>query len=161
MKASPRIPPVLWKVLSRFNHLMVSRYGAKSKAASRVLILTTIGRKSGRPRPTPLQYEQVENYFFVASARGKGADWYRNLLVCPLVEVRVGDRQFSTRAELITDPAQVADFLELRMRRHPRFMRVMLRLEGLPNGSTRGDLEKLAERLAIVRLPVVRKIQQV
>jgi deazaflavin-dependent oxidoreductase (nitroreductase family) len=132
---------------------MLSRYGPKSKAASRVLVLTTIGRKSGQPRSTPLQFEEVDGIYYVASARGEKADWYRNLVACPQVNVLIGDKRFSTIARPITHPGQIADFLTLRLIRHPLFMGVMLRLEGLPTRYSRRDLEKFAERLAVVSLP--------
>ena len=152
MKRSPRIPVVFWRVINRLNQLMLSHYGPKSKTASRVLVLTTIGRNSGQPRSTPLQFEEVEGVYFVASARGIQSDWYRNLVACPKVDIRVGGKRFSTIAELMTDPIQIADFLELRMKRHPHFMGIMLRLEGLPRKYSRTDLEKFAKRLAIVAL---------
>jgi deazaflavin-dependent oxidoreductase (nitroreductase family) len=104
------------------------------------------------PRKTPLQYEEVEGVFYVTSARGKQADWLRNLAACPEVQVQVGGRHFSTVAILITDPCQAADFIELRMRKHPQFMGMMLRLEGLPARPTRADLEEFAKRLAVVKL---------
>jgi deazaflavin-dependent oxidoreductase (nitroreductase family) len=100
-----------------------------------------------------LQFEEVEGIYYVASARGEKADWYRNLLVNPQVNVAVGDKRFSTLARPMTDAGQIADFLELRLKRHPHFMGAMLRLEGLPSKHSRIDLEKFAERLAIVELP--------
>jgi deazaflavin-dependent oxidoreductase (nitroreductase family) len=150
MKKSPRIPVVFWRVINQLNKLMLSHYGPGSKAASRVLVLTTIGRNSGQLRSTPLQFEKVEGAYVVASARGVQSDWYRNLLACSQVEVQVGSKRFSTLAELMTDPIHIADFLELRLQRHPHFMGIMLRLEGLPRKYSRSDLEKFAERLAIV-----------
>jgi len=152
MKRSPRIPVVFWRVISQLNKLMLSRYGPRSKASSRVLILTTIGRNSGQPRSIPLQFEEVEGVYYVASARGIQSDWYRNLVACSKVDVQVGGRRFSTLAKLMTDPILIADFLELRMKRHPHFMGIMLRLEGLPRKYSRTDLEKFAKRLAIVAL---------
>jgi len=152
MKRSPRIPVVFWRVISQLNKLMLSRYGPRSKASSRVLILTTIGRNSGQPRSIPLQFEEVEGVYYVASARGIQSDWYRNLVACSKVDVQVGGKRFSTLAELLTDPNHIADFLELRMKRHPHFMGIMLRLEGLPRKYSRTDLEKFAKRLAIVAL---------
>jgi hypothetical protein len=71
---------------------------------------------------------------------------------CPKVEVRVGSERFSTLAEPMTDPRQIADFLELRLKKHPHFMSAMLLLEGLPRKYTRDDLEKFAKRLAVVAL---------
>ena len=152
MKRSPRIPVVFWRVIRQLNKLMLSRYGPRSKASSRVLILTTIGRNSGQPRSIPLQVEEVEGVYYVASARGIQSDWYRNLVACSKVDVQVGGKRFSTLVELMTDPMQIADFLELRMKRHPHFMGIMLRLEGLPRKYSRTDLEKFAKRLAIVAL---------
>ena len=46
-----------------------------------VMLLTTIGRKSGLPRVTPLQYEEVEGDYYIASARGADADWFKNIIV--------------------------------------------------------------------------------
>ena len=152
MKDSSRIPLVFWRIISRLNWRLVSRYGPKSRASKQVLVLTTIGRRSGQPRLTPLQFEEVEGVYYVASARGVEADWYRNLVVCPKVDVQVGDKRFSTLAELMTNPLQIADFLELRLKRHPHFMGIMFRLEGLPIKYSRANLETLAERLAIVAL---------
>ena len=138
--------------MRRVNQRMLSNYGPNSKTASRVLVLTTLGRKSGKPRSTPLQFEQVEGVYYVTSARGEQADWYRNLVACPQVEVHLGSQHFSTTGELITDPGQIADFLEMRIHKHPHFMGMMLSLEGLPRKYTRTDLEKFGQRLAIVAL---------
>lgn len=153
MKNQSRFPIVFWQLISRLNRWMLSGYGARSKVARRVLVLTTIGRKSGQPRSTPLQFEEVEGVYYVASARGKKADWYRNLVACPQVNVQVGDRRIFTLAKPMTEPGQIAGFLELRLKRHPHFMGALLHLEGLPSKYTRTDLEKFAERLAIVALP--------
>jgi deazaflavin-dependent oxidoreductase (nitroreductase family) len=138
--------------MSRLNRLMLANYGPKSKAAGRVLVLTTVGRKSGQARLTPLQYEEVDGVYYMASARGAQADWYQNLVACPKVDVQVGGKHFSTVAKPMKDVKEIADFLELRLIRHPQFMGVMLRLEGLPRKYNRADLERLAERLAIVAL---------
>jgi deazaflavin-dependent oxidoreductase (nitroreductase family) len=153
MKESPRIPLFFWRGIRRVNQRMLSSYGLKSKVANRVLVLVTIGRKSGQPRSTPLQYEEVEGVYYVASVRGVHADWYRNLLASPKVDVQVVGMCFSTNAKPMTDVGQITDFLELRLKRHPHFIGTMLRLEGLPRKYTRIDIEKLAKRLAIVALP--------
>jgi deazaflavin-dependent oxidoreductase (nitroreductase family) len=152
MKETPRIPLFFWQVMSRLNRGMIYRYGSKSKVAGRVLVLTTMGRRSGQPRLTPLQYEEVDEVYYVVSARGVRADWYCNLIANPKVDVQVGDKHFSTAAKLMTDPGEIADFLEIRLKRHPHFMSAMLRLEGLPRKYTRADLEKFSNRLAIVAL---------
>ena len=115
-----------------------------------ILLLTTTGRKSGLPRVTPLQYEEVDGLIFVGSARGTKADWFRNIQADPHVQVRVKSRQFAGIAEAITDADRIADFLELRLKRHPRMVGAILKSEGLPATPDRVELEAYARRLAIV-----------
>jgi len=117
-----------------------------------VLLLMTTGRKSGLPRVTPLQYEEVDNIIYVAAALGQKADWFRNILANPHVEVRVKSRRFQGVAEPITDPVRIADFLELRLRQHPRMVAAMLRLDGLPAQPNRAQLEGYASKLALVAI---------
>ena len=115
-----------------------------------VLLLTTTGRKSGLPRVTPLQYEELDGAIYVASARGHKADWFRNILASSCVKVRLGSREFEGTAEPVTDAARIADFLELRLRRHPKMVGAILRSEGLSEPPTRGELEEYARQLALV-----------
>jgi len=115
-----------------------------------ILLLTTTGRKSGLPRVTPLQYEEVDGSVYVASALGIKADWFRNILANPCVQVQVGPRRFDGMAETVTDPDRIADFLQLRLRRHPKMVGVILKSEGLPEAPSRAELEAYARQLAMV-----------
>src|SRR5512143_574359 len=115
-----------------------------------VLLLTTTGRKSGKLRVTPLQYEEVDGCIYIAAALGQKADWFRNILANPAVRVRVRSRQFEGRAEPVTDPCRIAGFLELRLKRHPGMVGAILKSEGLPPMPTRPALEQYAQRLAMV-----------
>jgi hypothetical protein len=99
-----------------------------------ILLLTTTGRKSGKKRVTPLQ------------ARGLKADWVRNLQSNPLVEIRVGAKQFQGLAEVVTDPHRFADFMEVRLQRHPRMIGlIMEKAHGLPLRPSREQLENLGK----------------
>jgi deazaflavin-dependent oxidoreductase (nitroreductase family) len=118
----------------------------------RVFLLTTIGRKSGLKRVTPLQYEEIEGVIYTASAHGTHADWVRNIIANPAVEVRVGARHFQGQAEVITDPGRIADFIAYRLERHPRMIGAMLRAEGLPVPPTRDQLETFAAEKALVTI---------
>ena len=115
-----------------------------------ILLLTTTGRKSGLPRVTPLQYEEVDGAVYVASALGTRADWFRNILANPCVQMQVGPRRFDGMAETVTDPDRIADFLQLRLRRHPKMVGVILKSEGLPEAPSRAELEAYARQLAMV-----------
>ena len=115
-----------------------------------VLLLTTIGRKSHKPRVTPLQYEEIEGRIYLGAALGQKADWFRNIRADPRVEVHLKSRRFSGLAETVTDPKRIADFLEVRLCRHPRMISTMLRAEGIRTPPGRCELEKYAEHLALV-----------
>jgi len=71
------------------------------KKGSKILLLTTKGRKSGEPRTTPLIYENADgNYVIVASKGGtpENPGWYENLSKDPKVELQVKDEVFPARA---------------------------------------------------------------
>jgi deazaflavin-dependent oxidoreductase (nitroreductase family) len=114
-----------------------------------VLLLTTTGRKSGLPRATALQYEEVNGAIYLGSSRGSRADWFQNLVANPNVSIRVKSRRFSGKAEAVTDPVRIADFLELRLKRHPCMIGAMLKSEGLPATPSRVELETYAGKLAL------------
>ena len=119
-----------------------------------VLLLTTTGRKSGKRRVTPLQYEEIDGKIYLAAAGGRNADWFRNLVVNPIVEVRVKSRRFSGVAEPVTDVKRIAEFLEVRLRRHPRMVGMMFRAEGLRVAPNRDALERYAaDRTLVVISP--------
>ena len=150
---SPKHPPtVIWRIMRRLSCRVIRLVTAGRGPARLVLILTTTGRKSGLPRQTPLQYEQVGEDFYIASARGPQADWFRNLQAEPRVAVLVGGRQFPALAEAVTDPGRIADFLALRLQRHPRMVGLIMRLEGFPLRYTRADLERFATGKALAVL---------
>jgi deazaflavin-dependent oxidoreductase (nitroreductase family) len=115
-----------------------------------VLLLTTTGRKTGLPRMTPLQYEEIDGAIYVASARGVKSDWFRNILADPCVSVRVKSSFFEGIAQPVTDPERIADFLEIRLQRHPRMVRAILEAGGVPPGFGRAELVAYAGRLAMV-----------
>jgi deazaflavin-dependent oxidoreductase (nitroreductase family) len=115
-----------------------------------VLLLITTGRKSGQPRTTPLQYEEVDGAIYIGAARGRKADWFRNIVAHPQVEVRVKSRRFQGIAEPVTDPVRIADFLALRLQRHPKMVGAILRSADLPSAPDRAQLEKYAAGLAMV-----------
>jgi deazaflavin-dependent oxidoreductase (nitroreductase family) len=119
-----------------------------------ILLLTTTGRKSGKPRVTPLQYEEIDGAYYLGAARGLLADWVRNIQANPRVAVQVKARRFLGVAEVVSDPARIADFLEVRLERHPQMVGLMMeRVHHLSKRPTRAQLEELAktEALVIVR----------
>ena len=122
-----------------------------------VLLLTTTGRKSGRRRVTPLQYEELDGAFFLGAALGGKSDWVRNIRANPQVEIQVKRLHFGGQARIIQDIGQIADFLELRLQRHPKMIGAIMRKDGIPFPPRRSDLEQYATQLTLV---VVQPVDQ-
>jgi deazaflavin-dependent oxidoreductase (nitroreductase family) len=139
--------------MKALNVRMTANYKRGIGPTRMVLLLTTTGRKSGLPRVTPLQYEQVDGDIYIASARGKEADWFKNILANPNVHVQIRDRQFVATAQPVTDPIRIADFIELRLKRHPVMIHVIMSLfDGLPLHHSHADVEELSQGKAMVIL---------
>ena len=116
-----------------------------------ILLLTTTGRKSGMKRVTPLQSEQIGADYDLGAARGLKADWVRNIQSNPQVEIRIGSKQFVGEAKVVTNPMEFADFMEVRLQRHPRMIGlIMEKAHGLPRHPSREQLEGLAKEEAVV-----------
>jgi hypothetical protein len=91
----------------------------------------------------------VNGAIYIASSKGACADWFQNLMADPRVTVRVKSRQFAGQAQLVTDPVRVADFVELRLQRHPRMVGMILKSDGLSATPSRAELETYAGKLAL------------
>ena len=97
------------------------------------LLLTTVGRKSGRPRRAVvdmLGHDAATDTYYVVSAYGAHSDWYRNLQVNPTVGVQVRWRRFPARATTLSEE-EAGEFLLDFWRRHRLYSRTMFRLVGL------------------------------
>lgn len=147
--AAEHIPRIGWRLL-RLPPQLFYALGLGFLQGQLVLLLITTGRKSGRRHVTPLQYEEENGLFHVMSARGPEADWYRNILADPRVEVQVKSRRFVGNAKPVTDTAHIARNLQRRLQHHPRLVGAILRAEGLPTQPSLADLERYATGLTMV-----------
>jgi proline iminopeptidase len=71
------------------------------RRGSKILLLTTRGRRTGEPRTTPLIYENADGAYVIVASKGGAPEhpgWYRNLAKDPEVEVQVRDDVFPARA---------------------------------------------------------------
>jgi deazaflavin-dependent oxidoreductase (nitroreductase family) len=70
-----------------------------------MLLLTTVGRRSGQPRTTPLVYSTTDDDGLVVVASNSGSDrdplWYRNLLAHPHATVEAGAHCFTVQATVV------------------------------------------------------------
>jgi deazaflavin-dependent oxidoreductase (nitroreductase family) len=72
-----------------------------------LLLLHTIGAKSGQPRINPVACMKDGDRFMIVASKGgapTNPDWYYNLVAHPLVTVEVGTETFQVRASVATEP---------------------------------------------------------
>lgn len=105
-----RIASPLIRAMSAANtwvyRLSGGRVGGRFLRGAPVLLLTTIGRKSGRPRTAPLLYvEDGDELVIVASKGGMSQHpvWFLNLEANPDVEVELGSTRRRMRARRASD----------------------------------------------------------
>jgi deazaflavin-dependent oxidoreductase (nitroreductase family) len=109
------------------------------------MMLTTIGRKSGKKRYTMvdvLLYERETDTYIIEVGFGKESDWYRNIQANPIFEAQVRRRKFSAVAETLP-PEKTGDAMANFFRRRPRYANMVIKLVGFTN-PTEDELRKLA-----------------
>jgi deazaflavin-dependent oxidoreductase (nitroreductase family) len=82
-----------------------------------LLLLTTRGRRSGRPRSVPLLYTQLDARLIVVASnwgRRQHPAWSENLLADPRCVVQIGCRTYDVRARLLPAHAKAAVWPRLR-----------------------------------------------
>lgn len=80
----------------------------KAMAGNKMLVLTTWGRKSQKPRHTMLSYVSVGDQEVVCSGWGEKSDWVKNIGVNPQVTVQVGCKSYSAVARRVQDGDEFA-----------------------------------------------------
>ena len=97
--------------MSDFNQAIIDEFRANGGkvggyfAGANMLLLHTIGAKSGQPRTNPLVYTTDGDHLVIIASKGgsdSNPDWYYNLLANPTVTVELGDTQFQARARAVT-----------------------------------------------------------
>jgi deazaflavin-dependent oxidoreductase (nitroreductase family) len=100
----------LLRVLNLANHIHVGLYRmSKGKFAGKIanlpiLLITTVGRKSGKPHTNPIVYLEAGQDYLVSGSTG-GMDWhpgwYLNLKNQPEAKIEIGDRVFNVQAVIV------------------------------------------------------------
>jgi len=98
--------------MSDFNQATIEEFRANNGkvggyfAGANMLLLHTVGAKTGQPRTNPLVYITDGDRLVIIASKGgadSNPDWYYNLLANPIVTVELGDEQFQARATPVTE----------------------------------------------------------
>lgn len=88
-----------------------------------LLLLHTVGARSGQPRVNPMMYQEIDGgYAVFASKAGAPThpDWYHNLLAHPRVSAEIGTRTVDLVAR-VADGAERERIWAAQKSTHPRF----------------------------------------
>ena len=88
-----------------------------------MLLLHTIGAKSGLPRVNPLMYQQVGDDLAVFASKAgapTNPDWYYNLRANPNVEIELGTETIPVTA-FVADDDERDRIWEIQKQRYPTF----------------------------------------
>jgi deazaflavin-dependent oxidoreductase (nitroreductase family) len=100
-------------------------------------LLETTGRKSGRPRTTPVGGRLVDGSFWLVSDHGSHSQYVRNIEADPRVRVQIRGVWHEGTAHLLPDDAPLA-----RLKKAPWHNSMLVRLFGTNLLTVRVDLDK-------------------
>lgn len=97
LRALFKVPALVYRALYRIGMARLLR--------GRMVLLTTRGRRTGRPRTCALNYAVDDGTVYVMSGFGR-TDWIRNLEADPHVEVALGQDRWAGDARMVVDPEE-------------------------------------------------------
>jgi len=117
-------------MMSDFNQNVIEEFRANDGkvggyfAGANMLLLHTIGAKSGKPRTNPLIYTTDGDHLVVVASKGgddSNPDWYYNLLATPTVTVEIGTKKFQARATAVTEEPERSQLYAEIVKHRPSF----------------------------------------
>jgi deazaflavin-dependent oxidoreductase (nitroreductase family) len=107
---------------NNWNQVIIYEFRANSGqvggpfAGKTLLLLHTVGAKSGEERINPVAYVADGDRLVIIASKGgapTNPDWYYNLLAHPLVTVEVGAEQFQVKAAIASEPERTRLFNQM------------------------------------------------
>jgi deazaflavin-dependent oxidoreductase (nitroreductase family) len=108
-----------------FNQRVIAEFRANGGKVGKpfentpLILLTTIGAKSGQQRIAPLAYTADGDRIVIIASKGgapTNPDWYYNLLANPQVTVEVGSERYEARATVAEGPERERLFNQMAQR---------------------------------------------
>ena len=90
----------------------------------KLVVLHTVGAKSGQPRVSPLVYTSDGEHMVIIASKGgapTNPDWYYNVKANPIVTVEMGTEQFQARASIVEDGPERDRLYAKMVARNPGF----------------------------------------
>lgn len=153
MMVIPRAAPgAAWRRVLRFPVLLY-RLGLGILVSRSILLLTTVGRKTGRPRVAAVGYihnPATGRFYLTAGWKGESV-WYRNVMANPRVRVQVGRRRFEGMATPASEDVAMS-VIEEYNRRNPFGPRIWERWTGEAFDGSKAALRTVVEHFPVLEL---------
>jgi len=118
----------------------------------RMLLLTHVGRVSGKPRNAVLEvvhYDKESNTHYVASGFGEKSQWFRNIMKTPDVNIQVGNQKIPVTAKRL--PIDEAEkIFEIYQQKHPNAIKNLSKLVGYEIGDSEEKLRAFKRAIPII-----------
>lgn len=114
MEMTPELERRLQQAFKKFNKFMLLMWrlglgkfiNIYPPLFGRILVLTHTGRKTGKIRRTPVNYNIVDGELYCTAGFGSKSDWYRNMLAHPDIEIWLAEGRYTAVAEDVSDHPQ-------------------------------------------------------
>ena len=117
------------------------------------LILTTIGRKTGKKRRTPLEYHWIDRIITIFSGRGEDSGWLKNMRANPAsVWVRHGFHSFPARVEFMSNENDKLKIIRWYVVKHSRSAKMLFGWNKKIDDPESSDFSKLLTTISIIQL---------
>lgn len=90
-----------------------TRAQLETVAEESLVEITTIGRKSGKPRTTTIWFVYEKNHLYIQSGQGGKTSWYQNLKKNRHIDMEIGNLTFTGQAHFIDNPQETERIHEL------------------------------------------------
>ncbi len=118
---------------------------------TRIMVLGTVGRRTGLALYTPIEYRRHGSKIYVMSGWGEQPHWYQNLLASPEVTLQLGKERIEARATVVTNAGEVLRVLHLFRRAAPFVYDPMLARMSARDSISPKTLPEVSDRFTIVR----------
>lgn len=122
------------------------RRGWLGKMGASVMVITTTGRKSGRPFSTPIGFvRDGANYVALTRGGNERSNWYLNLRANPRATLEIQGRRLNVRAEFIEAEADRQHAIRLYKEQRAEIL-------GMASGAGRSATPEQIEEAFLTRL---------
>ena len=153
---NPEFKKKFYSRLKPTNRLMVPLYKLGVLPlfgmGKRIMLLTTIGRKSDTLRDFPVGYFRIDDVIYVFSAWGREANWYKNLIANPdQVFVQIGFRRIRVHPQVVEDPEELKQIIRRFVLQDPAGAQMLMGWDPERDGLATADFSIMIAQVLTVR----------